>query len=183
MNLAALLLDAVRAWPSRVAFELPRRGSITFEDLDRLSDDVARALEQKGVKPGEYMFPCADSMKDMGTPKYIEKCNLGPVGHMIILPNGPWNMTKSLVQWFLFSVLVSIFTAYVANFSLAPGAGFGAAMRLAGTVATVGYAFSNITNSIWKGVRWSVTAKFVFDGVLYGLTTGVLFGCLWPDAV
>ena len=58
MNLAALLLDAVRAWPSRVAFELPRRGSITFEDLDRLSDDVARALEQKGVKPGDRVGVC-----------------------------------------------------------------------------------------------------------------------------
>ncbi len=58
MNLAALLLDAVRAWPSRVAFELPRRGSITFEDLYRLSDDVARALEKKGVKPGDRVGVC-----------------------------------------------------------------------------------------------------------------------------
>ena len=34
--------------------------------------------------------------------------------------------------------------------------------------------------SIWKGQKWSITLKFVVDGVVYGIVTGVTFGWLWP---
>ncbi len=72
--------------------------------------------------------------------------------------------------------------AYVARFSLEPGADYLAVFRLTGTIAVLGYAFANIPESIWKGVSWSVTAKFVVDGVIYGLVTAGTFGWLWPDA-
>ena len=62
--------------------------------------EVLSAMREHGVSPGSYMFPHAGSMKEMGEPEFVEKLNLGPVGHMTILPNGPWNMGKSLGQWF-----------------------------------------------------------------------------------
>ena len=117
-------------------------------------------------------------MKEMGTPEYLARCERGPVGYMVLLPNEMWNMGKSLGQWFAFSLLVSIFTAYVVDFALAADADGGAVFRLAGTVATMGYAFANFPDSIWKGVRWSVTMRFVVDGLLYGLTTGAVFASL-----
>ena len=46
--------------------------------------------------------------------------------------------------------------------------------------AFLAYGLSNVTDSIWKGVPWSITAKFLFDGLLYGLTTGAIFAALWP---
>lgn len=139
---------------------------------------ILASLREHGVSPGEYMFPAADCMKDMGTPEYTGKCNLGPVGFMMILPNGPWNMGKSLSQWFLYSLGISLLTGYVAGFALVEGAGFGEILRLTGTVATIGYASASIQNSIWKGVSWWVTCKFIFDGILYGLATGAVFGWL-----
>ena len=52
--------------------------------------------------------------------------------------------------------------------------------RLTGTAAFLGYALTNVTNSIWKGVSWGVTAKFLFDGLVYALVTAATFGWLWP---
>ena len=37
-------------------------------------------------------------------------------------------------------------------------------------------------DSWWKGVSWSSTLKYVFDGVLYGLATAGTFAWLWPAA-
>ncbi len=139
-------------------------------------------LRESGIKPGMYMFPCAGSMKDMGSPEYQARCELGPVGYMIILPSRLWNMNKSLVQWFLYSILISILTAYVASFTVIAGSDFGSVMRLAGTVATMAYALAAFPDSIWKGVNWGVTLRFIVDGILYGLTTGAIFACMWPNS-
>lgn len=141
---------------------------------------VLEALRAQGVGPGMYMFPCADSMKDMANPEYQAKCDLGPVGHMILRPNGMWNMNKSLLQWFAYSVLVALLTAYVARIVLANGTDPGLVLRVTSTVATMGFALGSIQDSIWKGVRWSVTAKFLLDGLIYGLTTGAVFAWRWP---
>ena len=50
-------------------------------------------------------------------------------------------------------------------------------------VAVLGYAFDHVADSIWKGMSWRVTVKFMFDGLLYGLTTAATFAWLWPAAV
>ena len=52
--------------------------------------------------------------------------------------------------------------------------------RIAGTVAILGYAFSNVTDSIWKSISWGTTCKFVVDGIVYGLVTAATFAWLWP---
>jgi hypothetical protein len=49
---------------------------------------------------------------------------------------------------------------------------------LTGTVAVLGYAVTSISNSIWKGQAWTTTAKFMLDGVIYGLVTGAVFAWL-----
>jgi len=148
-------------------------------DHSTLNDEesILEALRRAGVSPGEHMFPGCGSMKEMGSPEYVEKCKRGPVGWMTILPNGVWNMGKGLTQWFLFSILVSFCTAYVATFALRAD-DFSSVFRLTGTVAFMGYALGVIPNSIWKGVAWSTTLKFVFDGLCYGLTTGLIFAWL-----
>ena len=145
-------------------------------------DSVLAAMRSAGVQRGSYMFPCASSMKEMATPEMIEKQNTGPVGFMTVVPNGPINMGKSLVQWFLFSILISIFVAYIATFTLQAGDDYMRVFRLTGTVAVLGYAVGQVQDSIWKGLSWSVSMKFVFDGIVYGLCTAGVFGWLWPDA-
>ena len=91
-------------------------------------------------------------------------------------------MGKALLQWFVFCVVVALFVACVGGLALAPGAGGTLVFRVTTAIALLGYGFSSVTDSIWKGVRWSTTCKFVFDGVVYALVTGATFAWLWPAA-
>jgi uncharacterized protein with PQ loop repeat len=144
-------------------------------------DKVLKAMRDQGVTPGDYMFPCPASMKEMASPEMVAKYKQGPVGQMTIMPSGPINMGRSLLQWFLYSILISTFTAYVSMFGLPPGSHYTMVFQVTGAAAILGYAFTSIPNSIWKGVSWSTTAKYVFDGVVYGLVTAGTFGWLWPS--
>ena len=143
-------------------------------------DSVRAALRLQGVKPGSYMFPCAGSMKEMCTPEHLAKMTEGPVGNMTILPNGPPKMGKHLLQWFLYSLMIGVFTGYITGISTAAGAEYMDVFRRAGTVAILGYATAPFPDSIWKGVSWKITGKFIFDGILYGLATAGAFAWLWP---
>jgi amino acid adenylation domain-containing protein len=58
VSLSTLLAEAARKWPERVAFESPGEPSITFRDLDRLADDVALSLAERGVGPGDRVGLC-----------------------------------------------------------------------------------------------------------------------------
>lgn len=138
-------------------------------------EQVLEAMRDHGVNPGQYMFPCAESMQDMGKPEMIAKYERGPVGYMTVLPAGVPAIGKSLLQWFLYSLLVSVFTAYVLTFALKSDPVYMDVFRLASTVAFLGYGLGALQDSIWKGVRWRVTLKFVVDGLLYGLTTAGFF--------
>lgn len=145
-------------------------------------DAVLNALRAQGVRPGSYRFPYCDSMKDMGSPEMLEKWKRGPVGLLTILPSGARRMGKSLLIWFIYCLVVGVFVAYVAMLGMERGAGYREVFRFTGTVAILGYAMGAIPESIWKGQSWSTSAKFVFDGVVYGLVTAGTFGWLWPAA-
>ena len=153
-------------------------------DYQKLSaeDDFREAMRGQGVQPGEYVFPCPASVKDMSSPEHLEKLKQGPVGFLTVIPSGPPAMGKSLLQWFLFSILIGAFAGYVGTFSLVPGDGFMDVLRVTGTVAILGYGVSQIPHSIWKGMSWGVTCKYVFDGIVYGLGTAAAFAWLWPSA-
>ena len=77
---------------------------------------------------------------------------------------------------------IGIFVAYVGTLGLVPGAEFKEVSLLTGTVAILGYAVTHIPDSIWKGVDWGTTTKFIFDGLVYGVVTAVTFAWLWPSA-
>ena len=145
-------------------------------------DKVLDALRNAKVPPGQYMFPCPGSMKEMGSPEMGAKFQQGPVGTLIVRPTGMPNMGKSLGQWFALCAVVGIFVAYIAGQALAPGAASLQVFRVTGAVAVLGYALSGVADSIWKGIRWDTTAKFVFDGLLYGVATAATFAWLWPAA-
>jgi len=154
------------------------------KDFQKLpnEDQVLSAMRASGLKPGQYMFPCAGSMKEMCTPEMLAKLNQGPVGNMNVLPNGPINMGKSLVQWFLLSLAISACAAYVAGLGLPAGADSMLVFRVTSAAALLGYAVTHATDSIWKGLAWGVTAKFFFDGLVYALATGAAFAWSWPGA-
>ena len=147
-------------------------------DQDRVQD----ALRPFRLRPGEYMLPRPKSMKECNEPAFVEKLKRGPVLLMTVVPNGAMSMTKPLVQWFIYTVVVSILAAYVTHATLAAGAPYLAVFRVAGTTAFLAYAVGLWQQSIWYNRPWSTTAKLTFDGLIYGLLTGGAFGWLWPPA-
>ncbi|HZM00947.1 MAG TPA: hypothetical protein VFD43_11925 [Planctomycetota bacterium] len=153
-------------------------------DFQQLPNEkaVLAALRSQGVAPGQYMFPKPASMKDCSSPEMLEKFKTGPVGNMVVLPTGLPSIGKSLLLWFLFSLLMGVFAAYVAWHALPAGTHYLTVYRITGTVAFVGYGFASVVDSIWKGVSWNTSLKFVFDGLLYALVTGGVFGWQWPAA-
>ncbi len=153
-------------------------------DVKKLTNeaDILAAIRKAGATPGDYMFPCPASMKDMASPEMLERYKQGPIGFVTLCPPGPPTMGKALGQWFVWCIVVGVFVAYIAGLALPRGAEFGTVFRVTGAIGVLGYAFSHVTNSIWKGASWVTTAKFVFDGVLYALTTAATFAWLWPAA-
>ncbi|MEJ2334152.1 MAG: hypothetical protein P8Y26_00805 [Gemmatimonadales bacterium] len=151
-------------------------------DFNRIPSEeaVMDALRGFDIPPGEYVFPRPSSSKEMGTPEFIDKMKKGPVAFMTVMESGPPSMGKSLVLWFLYSIVVGIFAAYIAGRALGPGAHYLAVFRFVGATAFIGYSLALLQGSIWYKRAWSSTIKSVVDGLVYGLLTAGVFGWLWP---
>jgi hypothetical protein len=143
-------------------------------------DKVMEALRPLAVPPGDYMVPSASSSQEMRSPEFREKVNKGPVMVLTVMPNGPMAMGRGLVLWFLYSLVVGLFSAYVAGRALPPGAPFLHVFRLAATAAFLGYSLALWQMSIWYRRAWSITLKATVDGLIYALLTAATFGWLWP---
>lgn len=143
-------------------------------------DQVAAALRPFGIPPGDYMVPKPADAKEMSSPAFVEKLKQGPVVFMTVYRNEPFNMGKSLTQWFVYCVVVGIFAAYLASRTLEPGAEYLQVFRITGTVAFAGYGLGIPQDAIWWGRSWSATLKSMFDALLYALVTAGAFGWLWP---
>ena len=143
-------------------------------------DAVRNALRPLNLQPGDYGIPKPDSMKEMGSPEFQEKFKAGPVAFITVRPSGQMSMTGSLIQWFIYSLIVSLFAGYMTGVALAPGAEYLKVFQISGTVAFTGYALSLPQFSIWWGRSWATTLRSMTDGLLYGLLTAGTFGWLWP---
>ena len=151
-------------------------------DLKRVpnEDGVMSALRPFNLAPGDYAMPLASSMAAMGTPEFQAKMATGPVVMMTVRPSGKFTMTPSLIQWFVYSIVVSLIAGYVAGATLLPGADYLRVFQIAGCVAFVGYSMGLPQASIWGGKNWGTTLRGMFGGLIYGLLTGGTFGWLWP---
>jgi hypothetical protein len=150
-------------------------------DYRKLPDEDALvvALRSAGVTRGQYNFP-HHTHKEIKEPAVQEKFKQGPIGFLTIFPSGPINMSKFLIQWFLFCLLIVFFVAYLAAHTVSPGAPFRHVLRVVGTAAFLGFGLCCFSNGIWKGQTWSMTIKEVFDGLIYALLTAGTFAWLWP---
>ena len=60
----------------------------------------------------------------------------------------------------------------------APDADYLALFRIAGATSFTAYGIAYLQDSIWFGRPWSITAKNLFDALIYGMLTGGAFGWL-----
>ncbi len=174
--LSAVLVFAVS---SIIHMALPYHRS----DFKRVPNEDAAmaALRPFNVPPGDYLMPLAAHPKQMSAPEFQEKLKQGPVAMFTVYPNGPFNMGASLTQWFAYSVVVSVFAAYLTGRAVGAGAEYLEVFRFAGTTAFLGYAAALWQSSIWLKRSWSTTLKSTFDGLVYALVTAGAFGWLWPS--
>jgi hypothetical protein len=151
-------------------------------DLRRLpkEDEVREALRPFAIPPGDYAVPMAGSMAAMKDPAFMAKMREGPVALITVAPNGPPTIGTSLILWFLYSLVVGVFAAYIAGRALHQGADYLEVFRFAGCTAFAGYSLALVQSSIWARRSWVTTAKAMLDGLLYALLTGGTFGWLWP---
>jgi hypothetical protein len=142
--------------------------------------EILDDLRKYNIPPGEYSMPRPDNMKEISSPEYIEKTKKGPVAMMTVMESGPPKMGMSLLLWFVYSIVVGIFAAYIGGRALGPGADYLSVFRFVGTTAFVGYTLGLWQNSIWYNRKWSTTFKNTIDGLIYALFTAGTFGWLWP---
>lgn len=151
-------------------------------DYDRLpgEDNLLEAIRKEKVAPGDYFFPFACG-KEFRSEETMKKFERGPVGIMTVRPSGPPAMGPALVKWFVYVLVIGILVAYVTGRTLGPGVDYLQVFRVSGTVAFLGFAGAVPVDSIWKGVKWSTSFRFVFDGLVYALIAAGTFGWLWPS--
>jgi len=143
-------------------------------------DELLEAFRRLNVTPGDYCAPYAGSMEEMKSKEFCDKVAKGPVVTMTVSAGRTMNMGAQLMQWFLFSVVVSFFTAYLTGRVLPAGTPYLEVHRVAGTATFLSYAMALVPFSIWYKRKWSTTFRSMADGLLYALLTGGTFGWLWP---
>ncbi|MGD1032645.1 MAG: hypothetical protein ABSA05_16065 [Opitutaceae bacterium] len=142
-------------------------------------DQVMDALRPFAIPPGDYMVPRCSNSAEMKSPEFAEKLRKGPVMGVTVMPNGPFQVGKSLVLWFLYLLVVNYFAAYVVGHALPNGAKYTQVFRFAGVTSFLGYSVAIWQMSIWFHRSWKTTIKTTIDGLIYaGLTAGT-FGWLW----
>ena len=148
----------------------------TLPEEDKIMED----LRKYNIPAGDYMMPYCKTNKERQSQEFKDKMNKGPMGVFTIFPSGKIAMGGLLFQWFIYCIIVSIFAAYLAGFTLPAGTHYLMVFRVTGTVAFAGYSLALLQNSIWYKKNWTATLKSFFDGLIYALLTAGIFGWLWP---
>ena len=143
-------------------------------------DEVRAAIRKGSPTPGMYFLPYCVSHAEMKTPEHLKKLEEGPIGMLVLRPNGAIHMGPFLINWMAYVLVVSALAAYLAHSTLDRGAEYLAVFRVVGAAAWLAYAWQAPTDSIWKGQPWSVTFKVLVDGLVYAAVTAGAFAWLWP---
>lgn len=143
-------------------------------------DAIGEAFRNAGVGPGNYRIPQCQSMAEMASDDVMEKFKKGPVALVNVFPSGPPTMARSLVEWFVYALVVGVVVAYVTGRTTTAGVEYLKVFRVAGTTAFLAYFGAEPLASIWKGQKWSTTMKFLLDSLIFALLTAGTFAWLWP---
>lgn len=143
-------------------------------------DGLLDAIRRLNIPPGDYLAPHAGSPEGMKNPAFIAKMQKGPIVILTLAPGGSVSMGRNLSLWFVYTLIVSVFAAYIAGRALGPGANYLEVFRFAGATAFTGYSLALLQNSIWYRRNWGATIRSMIDGLIYALLTAGMFGWLWP---
>ena len=74
---------------------------------------------------------------------------------LTVRPSGVMRIGPQLLQWFIYSLVISVFAGYVAESILPIGTDYLRVFQIVGTTAFLGYAGALVQQSIWYGRSWS----------------------------
>ena len=110
----------------------------------------------------------------MKEPAFVEKLKRGTVGFLTVMPRGEFPMGKTLAQWTVYCLAISVVVAYVTGRTLGVDALYLEVFRISGTVAFLAYAGGDLPDDGPSG--GAAPMLHVSHGLLYGLLTGGAFG-------
>ena len=147
-------------------------------DYGKLPDEAVVLGGLTTAKSGMYIAPNVDWGKL--TREEREAHGKRPMALLFVRNPGEMSMASPLIGWFVESLVICTFVAYICASTLKVGTPYAGVFRVAGTAGILGYAFDGVSYSIWYGKPWSATAKTIVDGIVFGLLIGGTFGWLWP---
>lgn len=147
-------------------------------DYKKLGNEDGAREGLKGLEPGFYVLPYCIDPAELKNPELKQKVEEGPNAYITVVPSGMPPMAPKMIAMVLYFLLVSVLCAYIVTRTVAPDADYLAVFRIAGTVAFIANGIAVIPESIWFGKPWSMSAKNLFDALIYGLLTGGVFGWL-----
>jgi hypothetical protein len=143
-------------------------------------DEVRAAIRAGTPAPGLYVVPhCAD-MKDMQNTDMMQKFAEGPVGFVTLRRAGPPRIGASLIQWFVFTVIIATAAACLALQAYGIGAHPHQAGHMVGIVSLLVYAGACVPEGIWMARPWRSVFKHGVDGAIYATISALTFMWLWP---
>lgn len=176
------VVAAIVAWVASILTHLVLK--YHNSDYNKLENelDVASALGASQAKPAIYTLPFCTDMKALEDPEMRKRFDDGPVAMITVMPKGMPPMGKNIALQVTYFLVGALLVGYCASLALAPGADYLVVFRLTSAVAFLAYAWAVIPFAIWYGHPWSVTAKYLLDGLIYGLVTAGAYAWLWPAA-
>jgi hypothetical protein len=150
------------------------------KDWRKMPDEqrVIDALRAADVPQGNYMFPGADTMKEMNDPEYVVRYQDGPRGILTVMPAA--KMGKNLALTMLYFLVCSATFAYLGDFALGyDSVDFMTVFRFVSTIALLTFAASIVQHAIWFKNR---IFGHLIEAIVYALIAGLIFAGLWPAA-
>lgn len=150
------------------------------KDYDKVEgSDAGLVSEMSRMRSGMYLIP--STAWENATPEARVELRKGPFALLLLRnPGSQFSFPVALFQYFVYSLALSLFVAYIASITMPAGTHYMRVFRVVGTAGVIGYSFGMIPDSIWYGRPWRASIKTVVDGVVYGLLMAGTFGWLWP---
>jgi hypothetical protein len=145
-------------------------------------EGVADAIRAAGVAPGEHIAPYAGSPAAMNTPEFKARLAKGPNFLLTVRDPSSQGMGGMMTRWFVYSLVVALFTAYVTGRSLNQSATYLQVFRLAGATTFIAYGMGVWQHWIWWGKSLRSALTTTLDALIYALLTAGIFGWRWPHA-
>lgn len=140
------------------------------------------ALRGLAIPPGNYNLPFCPDGTTAKSPEFQQKMKQGPLALLRVRAGGDTGMGAMLVQWFIYLLAVNVLIAVLAMHALTRESSDLVVATTTGLAAFLAYGAGQPIESIWFWRNWSTTLKNIFDAVLYGIATGLVFCWLWPAA-